>query len=104
MGVISLLIDFVSNKKGFITYGDNNKGEILGKGSVGNPSSTTISDVMLVDGVKHNLLSISQLYDKGFKVTYTNTCFLFEHNENKDCMFKGFRFNNTYILNLDDVS
>lgn len=33
-GDISLLIDFKPNKKGFVTYGDNNKGEILGKGSV----------------------------------------------------------------------
>lgn len=59
---------------------------------------------MLVDGLKHNLLNISQLCDKGFKVTFTNTCCLFEHNENKDCMFKGLRFNNTYMLNLDDIS
>ncbi|XP_050896005.1 uncharacterized protein LOC127102702 [Lathyrus oleraceus] len=65
-GDIPLFIDFVPKKKGFFTYGDNNKRAILGKGSVGNPSSTTISDVMLVDGLKHNLLSISQLCDKGY--------------------------------------
>lgn len=103
-GDISLFIDFVKNRKGFVTYGDNNKGLILGIGSVCNPSSTTIFDVMLVDGLKHNLLSISQLCDKGFKVTFVTTCCLFEHNENRYCMFKGLRINNTYMLNLDDIS
>lgn len=58
---------------------------------------------MLVDGLKHNLLSISQLRDKGFKVTFTNTCCLFKHNEKKDCLFKGLRVNNTYMPNLDDA-
>ena len=67
--VISLFFDVVAKEKGFVTYGDNNKGAILGKGSVGNPSTTTISDVHLVKGLKHNLLSISQLCDKGYKVT-----------------------------------
>lgn len=103
-GDISLFIDFVPKKKGFVTYGDNNKETILGKGSVGNSSSTTISYVMLVDGLEHNLLGISQLCDKGFKVTFTNTCCLFEHNEKKNCVFKELRVNNTYMLNLDDVS
>ncbi|XP_050896206.1 uncharacterized protein LOC127102934 [Lathyrus oleraceus] len=61
MGDISLFIEFVPKKKGFVTYGDNKKGVILGKSSVGTPLSTSISDVMLVAGLKHNLLSISKL-------------------------------------------
>lgn len=44
-GDISLLIYFVPNKKGYVTYGDKNYGAILGKGSIDNPSSTTIPDV-----------------------------------------------------------
>uniref|UniRef100_A0A151UHL4 Retrovirus-related Pol polyprotein from transposon TNT 1-94-like beta-barrel domain-containing protein n=1 Tax=Cajanus cajan TaxID=3821 RepID=A0A151UHL4_CAJCA len=46
--------------EGFVTYGDNNKGKILGYGNVGNSSSSTlIENVLLVEGLKHNLLSIS---------------------------------------------
>lgn len=45
---ISLFIDFKEKKKGFVTYRDKNKSEILRKGSVGNPSSTTISDILLI--------------------------------------------------------
>lgn len=103
-GDISLFIDFVPKNKCFITYGDNNKGAILEKYSVGNASFTTIFNVMLVEGFKHNLLSINQLCDKDFKVIFTNTYCLFEHNKKKDCMFKGLRVNNTYMLNLNDVS
>lgn len=93
-GEISLFIDIMPKKKGFVTFRDNKKGEILGKDSVDNPSSTTISNVILIEGLKHNLLSISQLCDKGYKITFTNSCFIIEHIEKKDYSFKGLRVNN----------
>ena len=33
-----------------------------------------IKDVLFVDGLKHNLLSISQLCDKGYKITFEPHC------------------------------
>ena len=51
-------------------FGDNGKGRIIGHGSIGNNSLSLIENVLLVDGLKHNLLSISQLCDKGFKVIF----------------------------------
>ena len=60
----------MAKKKGFVSYGDQNKGAILGKGSIYNPSTITISNVMLVEGLRHNLLSISQLCDNGYKVSF----------------------------------
>nr|KYP35586.1 hypothetical protein KK1_043371 [Cajanus cajan] len=53
---------------GFVTYGDNNKGKILGCGNIGNTSFSLIENVLLIKGLKHNLSSISELCDKGFKV------------------------------------
>ncbi|KAL6337946.1 hypothetical protein AAG906_005411 [Vitis piasezkii] len=55
-------------KGGYVTFGDNAKGRIIGQGNIGNGTSSLIESVLLVDGLKHNLLSISQLCDKGFKV------------------------------------
>ena len=52
--------------EGYITFGDNNKSKIIGKGTIGNKSNFFIKDVLLVDGLKHNILSISQLSDKGY--------------------------------------
>ena len=57
-------------KRGYVTFGDNAKGRIIGQGNIGNDTSSLIESVLLVDGLKHNLLSISQLCDKGFKVIF----------------------------------
>jgi len=54
----------------FVTYGDNDGGRILGSGDIGEKDSLFIKDVLLVEGPKHNFLSISQLCDIGFKVTF----------------------------------
>ena len=56
-----------SKDGGHVTFGDNSKGKIVGISKIGNESSLIIEDVLLVEGLKHNLLSISQLCDKGFK-------------------------------------
>nr|XP_027188425.1 uncharacterized protein LOC113785764 [Cicer arietinum] len=51
--------------KGYVVYGDNNKGKIIGIGKVGTTHSPSIEDVLYVEGLKHNLISISQLCNKG---------------------------------------
>ncbi|RVW24377.1 hypothetical protein CK203_093263 [Vitis vinifera] len=62
---------FLTKRKGgYVTFGDNAKGRIIGQGNIGNDTSSLIESVLLVDGLKHNLLSISQLCDKGFKVIF----------------------------------
>jgi hypothetical protein len=104
MGDIFLFFDFVSKKKGFVTNDDNNKGAILGKGNIGNPSSTTISDVLLVEGLKHNLISISQLCDKGYKVLFSQDCCMVEHSDKKNDVLKVWSVNNVYMLDLNEVS
>ena len=50
-------------EEGHVTYGDNNRGRILGRGTVGTGNSTTIENMLYVEGLKHSLLSISQLCD-----------------------------------------
>ena len=60
-----------------VTYGNNNKGRILGVEKIGMNSSTCIENVLLVDGLKHNLLSVSQLCDKGYLVSFdSHQCFI----------------------------
>jgi len=99
-----MFIDFTRKEKGFVSYGDNNQAKILGKGVVGNLSTTTIKDVMLVDGLKHNLLSISQFCDNEFTISFNTQCCIIQHNDDKDIMFKGLHVDNVYVLDLDDVS
>lgn len=52
---------------GTVAFGDNSKGYVIEIGSiinVGISTSPTISNVLLVKNLKHNLLSINQLCDK----------------------------------------
>jgi len=83
-------------EEGFVTYGDNNKGRILGNGVIGNGSSFNIKNVLLVEGLKHNLISISQLCDKGFKVMFEpNNCLIYDAHGR--IVLIGKRVNNIYI-------
>ncbi|KAL6316871.1 hypothetical protein AAG906_022589 [Vitis piasezkii] len=54
--------------EGYFTFEDNSKGRIIGQGNIGNGTFSLIESVLLVDGLKHNLLSIIQLCNKGFKL------------------------------------
>ena len=56
----NLLIELKPKNGGDVTFGDNSKGHIERIGSIGNNSSTCIKNVLLVNSLKHNLLSISQ--------------------------------------------
>lgn len=50
---------------GNLRFGDNWKGRITGKGTIG--TNPVIEDVAFVERLKFNLLSVSQLYDKWWK-------------------------------------
>jgi len=69
MGDASKFTHISLKNSGHVTYGDNNKGRILGVEKIGTNSSTSIENVLLVDGLKHSLLSVSQLCDKGYLVS-----------------------------------
>ena len=60
------LINIKWKSAGYVTYGDNNRGKILGVGEIEGNGKAIIKDVLLVEGLKHSLLSFSQLCDKGF--------------------------------------
>ena len=59
--------------------------------------------MLFVDGLKYNLLSVSQLYDMGNKVTfYPKNCFSSSLNEDK-VIFSGERVDNVYVIDLNKV-
>lgn len=86
------------------TYKDNMKGKILGEGIGRNPCIITIKNVLLVKGIKYNLLSIIQLCDGGYSIVFDTLSFLIGHKASKDLVFKGSRIENVYMLDLDDMS
>jgi len=100
----SKLIDFVSKEGGYVTFGDNNKGKIMGEGNIGNQYKTQIKNVLYVDGLKHNLLSITQLCDKSFKIEFNNNCFLISKAMSDEVVHIGKRIGNIYMLNIEHAS
>ncbi|XP_022866024.1 uncharacterized protein LOC111385832 [Olea europaea var. sylvestris] len=55
---------------GMVTFGNGGSAPILGKGTVQMHDLPVISNVLYVDGLKSNLLSISQICDDDFEVSF----------------------------------
>ena len=68
-GFKSLLDEYVKKEGPVVTYGDNNKGQTKGYGSI-NCKSVKFKNVSYVKGLQHNLISISQLCDVGYEVHF----------------------------------
>ncbi|XP_019086344.1 PREDICTED: uncharacterized protein LOC109126897 [Camelina sativa] len=65
------LLEFENVSTSWVTFGDGAKGEIKGKGVTGGSTQPSVRDVFLVDGLKANLITVSQLCDEGLDVTFT---------------------------------
>ena len=89
---------------GDVSFGDNSKGKIIGIGNVGNVSSTLIENVCLVENLKHNLLSISQLCDKGYRVIFDESKCVIENECDGKVLFVGNKCVNVYTINIDCAS
>ncbi|XP_057989065.1 uncharacterized protein LOC131172129 [Hevea brasiliensis] len=73
-------------------------------GKVGKENSPILDKVLLVDGLKHNLLSINQLCDKGCRVIFeSKSCFVSRMSDNK-MLFIGERIKNIYVIDLHALS
>ena len=89
--------------EGIVTFEDNGKGNIIGIDNIHISPSTSIQNVSLVDGLKYNLLGISQFCDKKYKVTFELLlCIVFIPNDN-GIIFIGHRYDNVCMVDLDDL-
>ena len=66
----SLFKVFESKKGGNVTFGDGSKSQIKEKGTISLPGLLDISNVLYVEGLRVNLLSISQIFDQDFMVLF----------------------------------
>jgi len=86
-----------------VGFGGNQTGKIIGTGTIGN-SSILINNVWLVDGLRHNLLSISQFCDNGYDVLFVkNNCTMI-NKDDQSIVFKGKRRNNVYKINFSELT
>ena len=52
---------------GYVTFGDNAKGKIIGQENIGKATSSLIENVIVVDDLKYYLLSIVNFVTKVLK-------------------------------------
>src|SRR3954464_6290762 len=69
-GKRSMFQDLVLKSAGEVNFGGYHKGKIIGSGAISMGNSPSKTNVLLVDGLAHNLLSISQLSDNGYDIIF----------------------------------
>ena len=92
----SLFKVFKSKKGGNVTFGDKSKSQIKGRGTISLPRLLDIANVLYVEGLRVNLLSISQICDQDFMVLFSKgKCLVL--NESRKKLISGVRIlNNRY--------
>ncbi|XP_070022337.1 uncharacterized protein [Nicotiana sylvestris] len=76
------------------------KGEIIGIDKVGKSLSHAVEDVYYVVVLKHNLLSISQIRNKGNEVTCNFKFCTVTKRDTDEIVLKGKRHNNVYKISI----
>ena len=95
----ALLSNMVEKAGPWVTFGDDNKGFTKGYGNleIGN---VVIENISLVDGLKHNLLSVSQFTDKGYKVNFKSEQCSIINKKDKKLALQGVRKGNLFVDDL----
>ncbi|KAJ9539388.1 hypothetical protein OSB04_032121 [Centaurea solstitialis] len=98
-GSKSVLSDYHDERGPSVTFGGNGRGQTRGYGTLTN-GVTTFKRVAYVEGLMHNLLSISQLCDKNHKVSFSKKkCKV--NNRRKEVILTGVRQADIYIINMN---
>ncbi|KAA0042995.1 gag-pol polyprotein [Cucumis melo var. makuwa] len=82
-----------------VTFGDGAKGKIIAKGNIDKDDLSRLNDVRYVDGLKANLINISQLCDQGYKVSFDDIGCVVLNKENQICMSGKRQADNCYHWN-----
>jgi len=97
-----MFITLTMKEGGNVKFGGNQAGKIIGTGTISN-SSISINNVWLVDGLEHNLLSISQFCDNGYDVMFNKTNYTVVNKNDNSIVFKGKRMENVYKINFFEL-
>jgi len=68
----SNFLSLVAFNGGSVAFRNDNSGTIVGIGKIGESLSHSIDDIYLVDGLKHNSLSVSQLCDEDNLIVFSS--------------------------------
>ena len=78
----NFLIDLKAYSTSYVTFGDGAKRKIKGIGKLVRTGSPLLDDVLLVEGLTANMISISQLCDQGLEVRFSKEeCLVISENQ-----------------------
>jgi hypothetical protein len=81
-----------------VTYRDNTRCRVADLARITITNDFSISNVLYVESLSFNLLSVAQLYDFGLMCTFDKYDAIVFHEKDKSLMFKGFRYGHIYLL------
>jgi hypothetical protein len=84
-----------------MTFSDNGKGKVKGFGKIAISNDLSISNVLLVESLNFNLLSVAQLCDFGFKCIFRVDDVEIISVDGSNLIFKGFRYENLYLIDFN---
>jgi hypothetical protein len=90
-----------SNGVDSITSGDYVKGKVKGLVKIAISNDLSIFNVLLVESLNFNLLSIAQLCDLGFKCIFGVGDVEIISVDDSNLIFKGFRYENLYLVDFN---
>ena len=86
-------------KENKVTFGNDTPAVIKGKGSVFLKEKVKANEVMYLDGLKHNLLSVSQMCDQGTEVVFSSKeCVVCDLDTGKTIIKGNKTPSNLYVL------
>ncbi|GJV23999.1 retrovirus-related pol polyprotein from transposon TNT 1-94 [Tanacetum coccineum] len=85
-----------------VVFGDDSSGDTEGYGSV-NCNGITFTRVAYVNGLKHNLINISQLCDANYKVLFTKTQGTI-YSQNNEVVLIAPRRRDAYIIDMSSFN
>ena len=89
------------DQSGNIVFGDNGKGEVLGLGKIAISNYNSISNVLLVNSLRYNLLSVSQLCEMGYNCLFTDKGVEVFRREDSSIVFTGHLKNKLYLVDFN---
>ncbi|WVZ52278.1 LOW QUALITY PROTEIN: hypothetical protein U9M48_003354 [Paspalum notatum var. saurae] len=90
----------VTNESQEIVFGDSGMGEVIGDGNIPISHDRSISNVLLVDSLSYNLLSIAQLCEKGFNCLFTHEGVQILRREDSSIAFMGCLKDKLYLVDF----
>jgi hypothetical protein len=83
-----------------VTYGDNTRGRVADLGRIVITKDFSILNVLYVESLSFNLVSVAQLCDFGLMCTFDKYDVIVFHEKDKSLVFKGFRYGRIYLMDF----